>query len=173
VEWLRLKGQAIAQKKSSRATKQGLIHSYIHHTGTVGVLLELNCETDFVGRNPDFQGLANDICMHIAATAPLSISREDLPAEVLKAEMEIYREAAIREGKPENIVDKIAQGKLSKFVQENCLLEQPFVRNEDMKVGDLVQEKIATMGENITVRRFVRFQLGEELESEKNQESGE
>lgn len=166
LEELRVKGVAKAQKKSSRATKQGLVHAYIHHTGSVGVLLELNCETDFVARNPDFKDLANDICLHIAARAPLSVSKDDLDAAVLEKEREIYRKAALEEGKPEQIVDKIAEGKINKFVQENCLLEQPFVKDEDVKIGDLLQSKIATIGENMSISRFVRYQLGESSESE-------
>ncbi|MCX8036678.1 MAG: translation elongation factor Ts [Candidatus Sumerlaeia bacterium] len=163
VDWLREKGQAIAQKKSSRATKQGRIHSYIHHTGTVGVLIELNCETDFVARNPEFHELATDLAMHVAARAPRYLSRDEVPADVLDRERAIYRQLALNEGKPEKIVDKIAEGRLAKFYEENCLLDQPFIREEKTTVGDLIKQKIAKMGENITLRRFVRYQLGEEI----------
>ncbi len=163
VDWLREKGQAIAQKKSSRATKQGRIHSYIHHTGTVGVLIELNCETDFVARNPEFHELATDLAMHVAARAPRYLSRNEVPADVLERERAIYRQLALNEGKPEKIVDKIAEGRLAKFYEENCLLDQPFIREEKITVGDLIKQKIAKMGENITLRRFVRYQLGEEI----------
>lgn len=166
MDWLRRRGQAIAQKKSSRATKQGLIHSYIHHTGTVGVLLEINCETDFVARNPEFQQLATDLAMHIAARSPRYISVDDVPAEVIEKEKQMYREQALKEGKPEKVVDRIAEGKVRKFfVQENCLMDQPFVKDEDMTVRELVQSKVAKLGENITIRRFVRYQLGEAFES--------
>jgi len=166
MDWLRERGQAIAQKKSSRATRQGRIHSYIHHTGTVGVLLELTCETDFVARNPEFQELATNLSMHIAARAPRYLSREQVPAEVLEKEKQIYRVLALKEGKPEKIVDKIAEGRLTKFFEEYCLLDQPFIREEKMTVGALLEQKIAKVGENITVRRFVRYQLGESLEAE-------
>jgi len=168
VDWLREKGQAIAQKKSSRATRQGRIHSYIHHTGTVGVLLELTCETDFVARNPEFHELATNISMHIAARAPRYVSRDEVPAKVLDKERQIYRQLALNEGKPEKIVDKIAEGRLAKFYEENCLLDQPFVKEEKISVGELIKQKIAKVGENITVRRFVRYQLGESLESEES-----
>lgn len=162
---LRQSGQAIAQSKSSRATKQGRIHSYIHHTGTVGVLLELTCETDFVARNPEFHELATDISMHIAARAPRFLSREQVPAVVMEKEKAIYRQQALHEGKPEKILDKIAEGKLTKFYQEHCLLDQPFVKDEDITIKQLIEQKIAKIRENITVRRFVRYQLGESPES--------
>jgi len=168
MDWLRQRGQAIAQKKSSRATKQGRIHSYIHHTGTVGVLLELNCETDFVARNPEFHELATNVSMHIAARAPRYVSRDQVPAEVIEKEKQIYRALALNEGKPEKIVDKIAEGRLVKFYEENCLLDQPYVREETMTVNALIQQKIAKVGENITIRRFVRYQLGEAIESEES-----
>jgi len=165
MDCLRQRGQAKAQEKSSRATRQGRIHSYIHHTGTVGVLLELNCETDFVARNPEFHELATDISMHVAARAPRYISRDQVPAEVIEKEKQIYRTIALNEGKPEKIVDRIAEGRLAKFYEEHCLLDQPFIRDENLTVAALLQEKIAKVGENITVRRFVRYQLGETLEA--------
>lgn len=168
MDWLRLRGQAIAQKKSSRATRQGRIHSYIHHTGTVGVMLEINCETDFVARNPEFQELATNLSMHVAARSPRYVSPEQVPPEVVEKEKEIYRTQALNEGKPEKVVDRIAEGKLRKFFEENCLLNQPFIRDEEIAVGDLIQQKIANLGENMTVRRFVRYQLGEPLESEES-----
>lgn len=164
MDWLRQHGQAKAQKKSSRATQQGRIQSYIHHTGTVGVLLEINCETDFVARNPEFQELSTDIAMQIAAVAPRYVSKEEIPGEVLEKEKQLYRAQAIEEGKPEQVADKIAEGKMRKFFfEENCLLEQPFVKDDKVKIGDLIQQKIAKLGENITVRRFARYQLGESL----------
>ena len=166
VDVLRRRGQAKAEKKSSRATKQGLIHSYIHHTGTVGVLLEINCETDFVARNPEFQELATDLAMQIAAASPRYIVKEEIPQAIQDKERELYRTQAVAEGKPEPVADKIAEGKLRKFFfEETCLFEQPFVKDDSVKVGQLIQQKIAKMGENITVRRFVRYQLGETLES--------
>jgi len=168
VDWLRQRGQAKAQQKSSRATKQGRVHSYIHHTGTVGVLLELNCESDFVARNPAFHELATDLSMHIAARAPRYLSRDQVPASVLEREKQIYRAMALNEGKPEKVVDKIAEGRLVKFYEENCLLDQLFVRDEKMTIRSLVEQKIAKMGENITVRRFIRYQLGESLETEES-----
>jgi elongation factor Ts len=165
MDWLRAKGQAKAQSKSSRATKQGRIHSYIHHTGTVGVLLELNCETDFVARNPEFLELATDISMHIAARAPMVVSSDQIPGDVLEREKAIYKQQALSEGKPEKMLDKISEGRLRKFYEEACLLNQSFVRNEDITVQELVQQKIAKMGENITIRRFARYQLGENVEA--------
>jgi elongation factor Ts len=164
IDWLREKGQAIAQSKSSRATRQGRVHSYIHHTGTVGVLLELTCETDFVARNPEFHELATDLSMHIAARAPRYLAREDVPTDLVEREKAVYRTQALNEGKPEKILEKIAEGKLVKFYQENCLLDQPFVRDEDITIKQLIEQKIAKMRENITVRRFVRYQLGETFE---------
>jgi elongation factor Ts len=166
MDWLRERGQAIAQKKSSRATRQGRIHSYIHHTGTVGVLLEVNCETDFVARNPEFQELATNLSMHIAARGPLYVSAEEIPAPVIEKEKELYRQQALNEGKPEKIVDKIAEGKVKKYYSENCLLDQAFVRDEEITVQQLLEQKIAKLGENIGIRRFVRYQLGETLDSE-------
>jgi elongation factor Ts len=168
IDWLREKGQAIAQKKSSRATKQGRIHSYIHHTGTVGVLLELNCETDFVARNPEFHELATNISMHIAARAPRFVSRDQVPAAVVEKEKQIYRTLALNEGKPEKIVDRIAEGRMAKFYEEHCLLDQPYVREESLTIGELLKQKIAKVGENMTIRRFVRYQLGETIESEES-----
>ena len=162
---LRERGQAKAQQKSSRATKQGRIHSYIHHTGTVGVLLEINCETDFVARNPEFHELASNISMHIAARAPRYVSRNEIPDVVIEKEKSIYRTLALNEGKPEKVVDKIAEGRLVKFFEEYCLLDQAYVREEKMTIGELIQQKIAKVGENITVRRFVRYQLGETIET--------
>jgi len=166
MDLLRQHGQAKAQQKSSRATSQGRIHSYIHHTGTVGVLLEVNCETDFVARNPEFQELATDLSMHIAAQSPRFVSRDEVPPEVIEREREIYRQQALGEGKPEKIVERIVDGKVNKFFyQESCLLDQRFVKDEDVSIKDLIDQKIAKLGENIVVRRFVRFQLGESLES--------
>ncbi len=161
VEVLRKKGVAKAAKKAGRETKEGLIHSYIHAGGRVGVLLELNCETDFVARNELFKELANEIALQIAAMKPKWVKREDVPKEIIEKEGEIAREAAIAEGKPEHIAEKIAEGKVNKFFQENCLLEQKFIKDETKTVEDLIKEYIAKLGENIQVGRFCRFEIGE------------
>jgi len=161
VELLRKKGIAKAAKKADRETKEGLIHSYIHAGGRVGVLLELNCETDFVARNELFKELANELALQIAAMKPRWVKREDVPAEVIAKEGEIAREAAIAEGKPEHIAEKIAEGKLNKFFQENCLLEQKYIKDESKTVEELIKEYIAKIGENIQVGRFCRFEIGE------------
>ena len=162
VELLRKKGIAKAAKKAGRATKEGLIHSYIHAGGKVGVLLELNCETDFVARNETFKELANEIALQIAAMKPQYVRREDVPAEVVAKEGEIAREAAIAEGKPEHIAEKIAEGKLNKFYKETCLYEQAYIKDDTKTVEDVIKEYIAKLGENIQVRRFCRYELGEE-----------
>ena len=161
-EILKEKGLAQASKKASRAAKEGIIHSYIHPGSKVGVLLEVNCETDFAARNEMFKNLVHDISLHIAALAPLYISQEDVPQEILAEEKELYKKQALNEGKPENIVEKIAEGKLKKYYEENCLLEQPFVKDNDKKIGDLIKENIAKIGENIVVKRFARYVLGKE-----------
>ncbi len=162
VQLLRERGAMKAAKKAGREAKEGLITSYIHHNQRLGVLLEINCETDFVARNEEFQKLAKDIAMHIAMAAPRYVSKEEIPAEELEREREIYRAAAINEGKPEQIADKIAEGRLKKYVQEVVLLEQPFVKDDKITVGELIQQAIAKIGENIQVRRFCRFELGGE-----------
>ena len=162
IEFLRKKGLATAAKRAGRAMSEGTIQSYIHMGGKLGVMVEINCETDFVAKNVDFQEFARNIAMHIAASNPLGIQPEDIPQETIDSEMEIYRAQAKEMGKPDNIVDKIAEGKLSKFIKENCLLNQPYVRDPDITVADLLNELIAKIGENITIRRFVRFQIGEE-----------
>ena len=161
VEFLRKKGLATAQKRAGRAMSEGMIQSYIHMTGKLGVLVEVNCETDFVAKNEDFQEFAKNIAMHIAASNPLGIKPEDVPEEIIENEKSIYRAQAIEMGKPENILDKIVEGKLKKFYQENCLLNQPFVRDPDMSIADLMNDLIAKIGENITIKRFVRYQIGE------------
>lgn len=161
-EILKEKGLAKASKKASRVAKEGIIHSYIHPGSKVGVLLEVNCETDFVARNEMFKNMVHDITLHIAALGPLYVSQEDVPREVLDEEKELYKKQALNEGKPENIVEKIAEGKLKKYYEENCLLEQPFVKDSDKKIGDLVKENIAKIGENIVIRRFARYVLGQE-----------
>ena len=160
---LREKGLAAASKKSTRATNQGLIDSYIHLGAKIGVLVEVNCETDFVARNEMFKELVHNIALHIAASAPIYVSREDIPREIIETEKEIYRKQALNEGKPESVAEKIADGKLKKYYEENCLLDQPYVKDNDKTVGDLVREAILKIGENIVIRRFVRFVLGEDL----------
>ncbi|MBX0311981.1 MAG: translation elongation factor Ts [Sulfurihydrogenibium sp.] len=161
VEILRKKGVAKAAKKAGRETKEGLIHAYIHPGGRVGVLLELNCETDFVARNELFKELANEIALQIAAMKPQYVKREDVPREVVEKEGEIAREAAIAEGKPAHIAEKIAEGKLEKFYKEVCLYEQPYIKDDKKTVEELIKEYIAKIGENIQVRRFCRYELGE------------
>ena len=161
-DYLREQGLTQAAKKASRIAKEGIIYSYIHPGDKLGVLLELNCETDFVARTEDFKLLAKDISMQIAATNPLVVSRSDLRPELLEKEKEIYRTQAKNEGKPEKIIERIVEGKLEKYFQEVCLLEQPFVKDQDRTVKDRINETLAKLGENITVKRFVRFRLGDE-----------
>ncbi len=161
LEFLRKKGLATAQKRAGRAMTEGTVQSYIHMTGKLGVMVEVNCETDFVAKNEDFQEFAKNIAMHIAASNPLGIKPEDIPEEIIENEKDIYRAQALDMGKPENILDKIVEGKLKKFYQENCLLNQPFVRDPDISIADLMNELIAKIGENITIKRFVRYQIGE------------
>lgn len=160
VDWLRKKGLDAADKRSGRVTKEGAIGSYIHMNGRIGVLVELNCESDFVARGEIFQQLLKDLCMQVAATAPLAVSSEDIDEKIIAKEREIYAEQVA--GKPQGVVDKIVEGKLKKFFTEQCLLEQPFVKNPDLTVADVVKGVIAKTGENISVRRFTRFQLGED-----------
>ncbi len=162
IKILRERGLAKAAKKVGREAKEGIIHAYIHAGGRIGVLVEVNCETDFVARTDDFKNLVHDIALHIAAMAPRWISKEDVPQEVIEEEKEIYRKRALDEGKPERVIEKIVEGRLNNFYKENCLLEQPFVKDEDKTVGDVIKEAIAKLGENIVVRRFVRWELGEE-----------
>ncbi|MCK4835563.1 MAG: translation elongation factor Ts [Candidatus Aminicenantes bacterium] len=161
-EILRKKGFEKAKAKSSRITKQGLIGSYIHTNGKIGVLVELGCETDFVARNEDFQALLKDISMQIAAMTPKYISKDDISAEVIEKEKDIYRSQIKNSGKPDNIIEKIIEGKLKKFYNEVCLLNQTFFKEEKKTIEDLITEKIHKIGENIVVKRFVRYQLGEE-----------
>jgi len=161
VEFLRKKGLATAQKRAGRAVSEGTVQSYIHMGGKLGVMVEVGCESDFVAKNEDFTEFAHNIAMHIAATNPVSIRPEDVPEEVVAREMEIYRAQALETGKPEQIVDKIAAGKMQKFYKENCLLNQGYVRNPEITVQDLLNELIAKIGENISIKRFARFQVGE------------
>ena len=158
---LRKWGIASAGKKSARSTKQGLIGSYIHQGGQLGVLVEVNCESDFVARTEDFKELVHDVAMHIAAADPRYIRKEDVPADVLDKEKEIARARAVLEGKPEKILDKIVEGRIAKFYEEVCLLDQPFVKDATLTVGQLVKTKIAKLGENIGIARLVRFKVGD------------
>jgi len=163
IDYLRKKGLAAAAKKASRAAAEGVVGSYIHAGGKIGVLLEVNCETDFVARTEDFQGLVRDIAMHIAAADPRFTRRDEVTEQILAQEREIFREQAIDSGKPEAVVDRIVDGKMEKFYAQNVLLDQPFVKDPDRSVADLVTEAVARMGENIQLRRFARFKLGEGL----------
>ena len=158
VQILRKKGAAKLGKKADRAAREGVVTSYIHPGNKIGVLLEINCETDFVGRTEDFQTLANSIAMHIAAANPLYVKIEDVPADVVEKEKEIYKETA--KGKPEDVIEKMVTGKLAKYYEEACLLEQPYVKNPDVKIKDLLSDSVAKMGENVQIKRFSRFVLG-------------
>lgn len=160
VQLLRERGAMKAAKKADREAREGIIGHYIHHNQRVGVLVELNCETDFVARNELFQNLAKDLAMHIAMMNPRYVSAEEIPAEELEKERQIYIQAALNEGKPQQIAEKIAEGRLKKYLEEVVLLEQPFVKDDKVKVKELIQQAIAKIGENIVVRRFCRFELG-------------
>jgi elongation factor Ts len=164
VDVLRKKGLAAAAKKAGRIAADGMVASYIHAGGKLGVLLEVNSETDFVARTDEFQELVKDLAMHVAAAEPRYVRREEVPADLLERERAIFRDQAAASGKPANVVERIVEGKLEKFYADVCLLEQPFVKNPDQTVGQLVQERVAKIGENIQVRRFARFKLGEGLE---------
>lgn len=161
IDYLREKGLAKAAKKSSRTAADGRIFSYIHTNGKLGALIELNCETDFVAKTDEFQNLGHELCMHIAAAAPMFLVPEDVTSDVLDREREIYRQQALEEGKPAKIIDKIADGKINKFFETSCLMEQVWIRDSDKKIKDLIVEVIAKLGENIVVRRFSRFSIGE------------
>ena len=162
IVYLRERGLAAAAKKSARAAAEGLVGSYIHTTGKIGVLVEVNCETDFVARTPDFQALLKDLAMQVAAANPRFVRREDVPESVIVSEKEIYRAQMADSGKPAPVVDKIVAGKLEKFFAESCLLEQAFIKEPERTVTDLVNGAIAKLGENVVVRRFARFQVGEQ-----------
>ncbi|MEE8540686.1 MAG: translation elongation factor Ts [Desulfobacterales bacterium] len=161
VDFLRKKGLATAAKRAGRATSEGIVESYIHMGGKIGVLVEVNCETDFVAKNEDFKAFAKNITMQIAATNPVAVTAGDVPEHIINKEREIYRAQALETGKPENIIDKIAEGKLKKFYDESCLMNQAYVRDPNMSVADLLNELIAKIGENIAIKRFSRFQIGE------------
>jgi elongation factor Ts len=161
VDFLRKKGLQSAAKRAARSTQEGVVGSYIHGGGRLGVLVEVNCETDFVARTEDFQTLVHDLAMHVAAASPLYLSREDVPADILAKEREIYEEQARTSGRPAQAIPRIIEGRVEKYFQEVCLLDQAFVKDPGMTVQELVRSKIAKTGENITVRRFVRFQVGD------------
>lgn len=164
VDFLREKGLSAAAKKAGRIAAEGLVEAYIHMGGRIGVLVEVNCETDFVAKTDEFKELAKDIAMHIAASQPQYVSREEIPEEVLEHERKIFRAMAENEGKPAHIIDKIVDGRIEKFMQDVCLVDQPFVKNPDQTVGELLNEKVAKIGEKISVRRFVRYERGEGME---------
>lgn len=161
VDNLRKSGMAKAEKKGTRDTKEGLVYSYIHAGGRLGVLIELNCETDFVAKTEGFNELAHNLSMQIAAGNPISIDKDSLDAKLVEKEKEIYMEQAKAEGKPDNIIEKMVEGRLSKFFQESCLLEQTYIKDSEKKVNDIIKETIATLGENISINRFSRFAIGE------------
>ncbi len=163
---LRKRGIAAASKKSARTTRQGVIGSYIHAGAQLGVMVEVNCESDFVARTDDFQQLVHDLAMQIAAASPSFIRKEDVTSEALEKEKDIQRARALAEGKPEKIVDKVIEGRMAKFYEEVCLLEQPFIKDNTTTVTDVIKQKIAKLGENITVARFVRFKVGETAEKD-------
>ncbi len=165
---LRERGLAKAAKKAARAATDGAIGAYVHPGGKIGVLIEVNCETDFVAKTPEFQRLVHDLALQVAATAPRYVGREDVPAAELAAEREIYAAQARQQGKPEKVIERIVEGQVERFYQEQCLLEQPFIKQSDRTVGDIVREAIVRFGVNVAVRRFARFQLGETLERRAN-----
>ena len=161
IDYLRKSGAAKAEKKGSRATKEGLVYSYIHAGGRLGVMIEVNCETDFVAKTDGFVELCHNLAMQIAATNPISLDKNSVPDDIIAKEKEIYTEQAKSSGKPDNIIEKMVEGRLSKFFQENCLMEQAYIKDSDKKVSDLMTETIATLGENITISKFTRFAVGE------------
>ena len=161
IDFLRKAGVAKAEKKGSRDTKEGIVYSYIHAGGRLGVLIEVNCETDFVAKTEGFIDLTHNLAMQIAATNPIALDRESIPESVSSREKEIYADQASTSGKPENIIEKMVDGKMNKFFQENCLMEQAYIKDSEKKVSELLTESIATLGENITISRYVRFAVGE------------
>lgn len=160
IDLLRQKGLAVAKKRADRATSEGVVETYIHAGGKLGVMVEVGCETDFVAKNSDFQDFAKNVAMHIAAASPISIKREEVPEDLLERERNIYKQQALDSGKPENILEKIISGKVEKYYAEICLMEQKYVKNPDLSIQDLLNELIAKLGENISVKRFARFQIG-------------
>jgi len=168
IDWLRKTGAAKAAKRADKIAAEGMVTSYIHAGGRIGVLVEVNCETDFVAKNDDFKMLVSDIAMHIAASAPKFVSREEVTTELMDREREVYRDQLKNEGKPEEMIEKILEGKMGKFYGEVCLLEQSFIKDEDKTIEQILSEKTAEIGEKITVRRFVRFELGEGIEKKED-----
>lgn len=166
VDILREKGLSAAAKRADRAANQGIIDSYIHLGGKIGVLVEVNCETDFVARNDEFRGFVRDICLQVAATNPAYLSKEQVPESILDKEKQIIRAQALNDGKPEKVIDKIVEGRLEKYFSENCLMNQTFVKDDDLTIEELLTNLIAKIGENIIIRRFSRFEIGENLENE-------
>jgi len=167
IDFLRKKGVADAAKKAGRIAAEGVVHAYIHGGGRIGVLVEVNCETDFVARNEDFQAFVKDVAMHIAAAQPLYVDTQEVPQHVLDREREIYQDQASASKKPANVVEKIVEGKIQKFYDQVCLLRQPFIKDQDKTISDLLKGLIAKLGENCSIRRFVRFHLGEGIEKKK------
>ena len=163
IEYLREKGLSAAAKKSGRIATEGVVEAYIHGAGRIGVMLELNCETDFVAKTDEFKELAKDIAMHIAAAKPEYLNTDEVPVEILEKEKSILRAQALNEGKPEKIVDKMVEGRIAKFYKDVCLVEQPFVKDPDMTIAQMITAKVAKIGENISIRRFVRYELGERM----------
>lgn len=161
IDNLRKAGVTKAAKKSTRSAKEGLIYSYIHHGGRLGVLLDIGCETDFVAKTDGFVDLARNVAMQIAATNPVALNRESVPEDVVDHEMDIFTDQAKSTGKPDNVIEKIVEGKMNKYYQDNCLMEQVYIKDSDKKISDIVTETIATLGENITINRYVRFAVGE------------
>ncbi len=160
IDFLRQKGLAVAAKRAGRATSEGVIETYIHAGGKLGVMVELNCETDFVAKTDDFREFARDVAMHVAAANPVSLSREDVPADIVERERQIYVQQALDSGKPANIVEKMVVGKIDRYLSEICLLEQQFVKNPEKSIQDMLTELVGKMGENVSIRRFVRYQVG-------------
>jgi elongation factor Ts len=163
IDWLRKKGLSNADKKASRAAAEGAVQAYIHGDGKIGVLIEVNCETDFVARTEDFKNFVRDVALHIAASNPLYVSKADVDANLIAKEQEVFRAQALESGKPANIVDKMVEGRIAKFINEICLLDQPFVKDPDKTVAQYQKETVAKLGENINIRRFVRMMMGEGL----------
>ena len=164
VDWLRKKGLSSAAKKAGRIAAEGIVEAYIHGEGRIGVLLEVNCETDFVARTPGFKEFVRNIALHIAATAPLSVSADDVPADKIERERQVLTAKALEQGKKGDMVPKIVDGQIKKWLSENCLLEQAYVKNPDVKIGDYLKETMSKTGENMVIRRFTRFELGEGIE---------
>jgi elongation factor Ts len=160
IDFLRLKGLAVAAKRAGRATSEGIVETYIHAGGKLGVMVELNCETDFVAKTDDFREFARDVAMHIAAANPVSLSRDDVPADIVERERQIYMQQALESGKPENIVEKMVSGKIDRYLSEICLLEQQFVKNPEKSIQDMLTDLVGKMGENVSIKRFARFQVG-------------